>query len=176
MRQNDLKQALDAAIAKETAAQAAARTAVDKAKNSKSPADIRAAEALLAHVQDTDKKSAMQDELNAVKQEITDARTALSKLIDKAKNTPTDGLAAETVAALNTAIAAAKAVNNDQKSTVAQLQAMMAALLLAVLVVLLAPVLVSGLLRAWSASLAALGGSWLLARRFALLPDRKSVV
>ena len=44
---NDLKQALDAAIAKETAAQAAARTAVDKAKNSKSPADIRAAEALL---------------------------------------------------------------------------------------------------------------------------------
>ena len=118
---NDLKQALDAAIAKETAAQAAARTAVDKAKNSKSPADIRAAEALLAHVQDAAKKSAMQDELNAVKQEITDARTALSKLIDKAKNTPTDGLAAETVAALNTAIAAAKAVNNDQESTVAQL-------------------------------------------------------
>ena len=32
-----------------------------------------------------------------------------------------DGLVAETVAALNTAIAAAKAVNNDQESTLAQL-------------------------------------------------------
>lgn len=47
-------------------------------------------------------------------------------------------------------------------------QAMMAALLLAVLAVLLAPVLVPGLLRAWSAPLAALGGPWLLARRSAL--------
>lgn len=44
---------------------------------------------------------------------------------------------------------------------------MMAALLLAILAVLLAPVLIPGLLRAWSAPLARLGGAWLIARRSA---------
>lgn len=47
-------------------------------------------------------------------------------------------------------------------------QATLAAFLLAVLVVLLAPVLVPGLLRLWSAPLARRGGPWLLARRSAL--------
>ena len=47
-------------------------------------------------------------------------------------------------------------------------QATLASLLLAVLVVLLAPVLIPGLLRMWSAPLARLGGPWLIARRSAL--------
>ena len=47
-------------------------------------------------------------------------------------------------------------------------QAILASLLLAVLVVLLAPVLIPGLLRMWSAPLARLGGPWLIARRSAL--------
>ena len=67
------------------------------------------------HIQDPAKKSAMQDELNAVKQEITDARTALSKLIDKAKNTLTDGLAAETVAALNSGKSLKKFLLNTER-------------------------------------------------------------
>lgn len=120
---NNLKQALDAAIAKEQAAQSAARAAVDKAKNSKAPADIRAAEALLANVQDAAKKSTMQGELNAIKQEISDARTALSNLITTAKNTPTEGLSSDTVNALKSEIAAAEATNKNQDSTVAQLVA-----------------------------------------------------
>ena len=44
----------------------------------------------------------------------------------------------------------------------------MASLLLVVLVVLLAPTLIPGLLRLWSAPLARLGGPWLIARRSAL--------
>lgn len=47
-------------------------------------------------------------------------------------------------------------------------QMMQAAMQLAVLAVLAAPVLVPGLLRAWSAPLARLGGPWLIARRSAL--------
>lgn len=120
---NNLKQALDAAIAKEQAAQSAARAAVDKAKNSKAPADIRAAEALLANVQDADKKSTMQGELNTIKQEISDARTALSSLITTAKNTPTEGFSNDTVNALKGEIAAAEAANKNQDSTAAQLVA-----------------------------------------------------
>ena len=120
---SDLKQALDAAIAKEQAAQSAARAAVDKAKNSKAPADIRAAEALLANVQDADKKSTMQGELNTIKQEISDARTALSSLITTAKNTPTEGFSNDTVNALKGEIAAAEAANKNQDSTAAQLVA-----------------------------------------------------
>ena len=120
---SDLKQALDAAIAKEQAAQSAARAAVDKAKNSKAPADIRAAEALLANVQDADKKSTMQGELNTIKQEISDARTALSSLITTAKNTSTEGFSNDTVNALKGEIAAAEAANKNQDSTAAQLVA-----------------------------------------------------
>ena len=47
-------------------------------------------------------------------------------------------------------------------------QAMLAALLLAILVVLLAPAVIPGLLRAWSAPLAQLGGPCMIARRSAL--------
>ena len=47
-------------------------------------------------------------------------------------------------------------------------QATLASLLLAVLVVLLAPALIPGLLRMWSAPLTRLGGPWLIARRSAL--------
>ena len=47
-------------------------------------------------------------------------------------------------------------------------QAMLAALLLAILVVLLAPAVIPGLLRAWSAPLARLGGPCMIARRSAL--------
>lgn len=47
-------------------------------------------------------------------------------------------------------------------------QATLASLLLAVLVVLMAPVLIPGLLRLWSAPLTRLGGPWLIARRSAL--------
>ena len=53
-------------------------------------------------------------------------------------------------------------------------QAILASLLLAVLVVMLAPVLIPGLLRLWSAPLARLGGPWLIARRSALWRSESS--
>ena len=53
-------------------------------------------------------------------------------------------------------------------------QAILASLLLAVLVVLLAPALIPGLLRLWSAPLARLGGPWLIARRSALWRSESS--
>ena len=53
-------------------------------------------------------------------------------------------------------------------------QATLASLLLAVLVVLLAPALIPGLLRLWSAPLARLGGPWLIARRSALWRSESS--
>ena len=53
-------------------------------------------------------------------------------------------------------------------------QTTLASLLLAVLVVLLAPALIPGLLRMWSAPLARLGGPWLIARRSALWRSESS--
>lgn len=118
-----LKQALDNAYKKEADAQAKAQAAVDKAKNSKLPADIQAAEDLLSKVQDTAKKNELQNVLNGIKQEITNVRTSLLQLVTDAKQVSTDGMTAASANALRAGITAAESVIADHGASLGQLTA-----------------------------------------------------
>ena len=100
---------------------AVAQAAVDKAKATGSPIDVAAAEALLAKVQDATKKNEMQNQLNQIKKNITDARNALSSLISKAQSISTDGMTAASTGALQNEISSARQVNNNQNATLAEL-------------------------------------------------------
>ena len=123
-----LKQALDNAYKKEADAQAKAQAAVDKAKNSKLPADIQAAENLLSKVQDAAKKNELQNVLNGIKQEITNVRTSLVQLVADAKQVSTDGMTAASANALRAGITAAESVIADHSASLGQLTAAKSAL------------------------------------------------
>ena len=100
----------------------AAEAAVANAESTKRPSDVAAAKTKVDAVGDAGKKAAFQARLDAVTNAISGARSTLTALIAKAKDSATvAGMSSSTIAALQAQVTAAEAVINNANASVSEL-------------------------------------------------------
>ena len=100
----------------------AAEAAVANAESTKRPSDVAAAKTKVDAVDDAGKKAAFQARLDAVTNAISGARSTLTALIAKAKDSATvAGMSSSTIAALQAQVTAAEAVINNANASVSEL-------------------------------------------------------
>ena len=119
----NLNSAINAAKAAEQVRQATANTALDTAKAQKTPSSFADAQAKINALQDLDKKSALQGELDQLKQEYNTKKADLQSTLDRANNPQTiDGKLNDTkMNDFNTAKANAQVLLGDTNASQAQI-------------------------------------------------------